>query len=72
VAEEWDDPDNAILILQTAIKSFPDSWEAYDAMGETYISKGDTALAIQCYRESLEMNPNGEEAKKMIKQFVGK
>jgi len=71
VAEEWDDADNAILVLQMAIKSFPDCWEAHDAMGETYIEKGDTARAIQCYRESLKLNPNNEAAQKMITQLGG-
>jgi len=76
VAGELGDPDNAILLaillFQAAITSFPDSWQAYDAMGETYIAKGDTALAIQCYRESLDLNSENEAAKKIIMQLGGR
>jgi D-alanyl-D-alanine carboxypeptidase len=69
VAEEMGDPDNAILLLQTAITSFPDSWEAYDAMGEFYIVKGDTAEAIQAYEKSLELNPENTNARQMLKKL---
>jgi tetratricopeptide (TPR) repeat protein len=72
VAEELGDPDNAILVFQAAITSFPDSWQAYDGMAETYIAKGDTALAIQYYRKSLDLNPDNEAAKKMIAQLGGR
>ncbi len=69
VAEELGDLDNAILIFQTVITSFPDSWEAHDAMGEIYIAKGDTAAAIQCYRRSLELNPQNDATRKTMKQI---
>lgn len=71
VAEELGDLENAILLFQTTIASFPDSWEAYEAMGETYIAKGDTALAIQCYRESLNLNPENDITTEMIKRLTG-
>jgi tetratricopeptide (TPR) repeat protein len=67
VAEEWDDPDNAILLFQTTITSFPDSWEAYDAMGEAYIMKGDTIKAIQNLKKSLGLNPENTNATEMLK-----
>jgi tetratricopeptide (TPR) repeat protein len=67
VAEEMSDPDNAILLFQAAITSFPDSWKAYDAMGETYIMKGDTIHAIQNLEKSLELNPENTNTAEMLK-----
>ena len=69
VAEEMDDLDNAILLLQTASTSFPDSWEIYDAMGETYIEKGDNAHAIQSFKKSVELNPQDAKAIEMLKKL---
>ena len=64
-----DDLDNAILLLQTASTSFPDSWEIYDAMGETYIEKGDNAHAIQSFKKSVELNPQDAKAIEMLKKL---
>ncbi|HUU44221.1 MAG TPA: serine hydrolase [Acidobacteriota bacterium] len=72
VAEEMGDLDNAILLLQTAVSEFPESWEGYDALAETHLLRGDTAAAIQCCRNSLAVNPANETAKKMITQLGGK
>jgi len=72
VAEELDDLDNAILVFEAAITSFPDSWKVYNAMGETYIAKGDTVQAVQSYRKSLDLNPENEAAKEMITRLGGK
>jgi len=72
VSEEWKDPDNAILLFQTTIKSFPDSWKAYDALGETYIKKGDKQEAIQSFKKSVELNPQNTNAIEMLKKLEKK
>jgi CubicO group peptidase (beta-lactamase class C family) len=72
VAEDMGDLDNAILIFQTAITSFPVSWEAYDALGETYIKKGEKALAVQSFKTSLELNPQNKHALEMLKKLEDK
>jgi CubicO group peptidase (beta-lactamase class C family) len=69
VAEEMGDLDNASLLLQTAITSFPDSWQAYNAMGEVYVSKGDTPEAIRCFKKSLELNPQNTHAGEMLSKL---
>ncbi len=66
---ELGDLDNAFLILQATLSVFPDSWEAYDALGETYIAKGDTALAVQSFKKSLQLNPQNTRAKEMLKKL---
>jgi CubicO group peptidase (beta-lactamase class C family) len=60
-------PEDAILILKTVTSEFPESWQAYDALGETYLMKADTILAIQSYRKSLELNPQNKNAAETLK-----
>lgn len=69
VAEEMGDLDNAVLVLKTGITSFPDSWQILDALGETYLKKGDTEEAIQCFQKSLDRNPGNENAKKKLAEL---
>ena len=69
---EGGDYDNAILVLQTTVSQFPEFWEAYDALAETHLLRADTALAIQYYRKSLDLNPENEAAKRIITQLGGK
>ena len=72
VAEEMGDLDNAILLLQAAIASFPDSWETYNALGETYLEKSDKEQAIQSFKKSVELNPQNTNAIEMLKKLKGK
>ncbi|MDH4156769.1 MAG: serine hydrolase [candidate division Zixibacteria bacterium] len=62
-------PDDAILILQTTVSEFPDTWEVYDALAEIHLLRGDTAAAIQHYRRSLDINAQNDKAATMIKQL---
>jgi tetratricopeptide (TPR) repeat protein len=69
---ERGDLDNAILIFRAALSEFPDSWEAHDALGETYIVKGDTTLAVQSLRKSLQLNPQNTRAMEVLKKLEKK
>jgi CubicO group peptidase (beta-lactamase class C family) len=66
---DWDD---AIAIFQTVIPEFPGFWEAYDALGDIYIMKGDKELAIQSFKKSLELNPQNPYAMEMLKTLGNK
>jgi CubicO group peptidase (beta-lactamase class C family) len=59
---ERGDLDNAILIIQVILREYPQSWQAYDALGDIYIMKEDTASAIQSFKKSLELNPQNTHA----------
>jgi CubicO group peptidase (beta-lactamase class C family) len=69
---ERGDWDNAILIFQTILSEFPQSWQAYDALGDIYIMKEDTASAIQSFKKSLELNPQNTHAIEMLKKMEKK
>lgn len=57
----------AFFILNT--ENFPNSFNAFDSLGETYESLGDNKKAIENYKKSLELNPNNEHAKMKIQSL---
>jgi tetratricopeptide (TPR) repeat protein len=64
--------DWAIAILQGAITEFPGYWEAYDALGDTYILNEENGPAIQSFKKSLELNPQNDHALEMLKKLESK
>jgi len=57
----------AIEIFKLNVEMFPNSANVYDSLGEAYMKNGDTDLAIKNYKKVLEMNPESENAKAMLK-----
>jgi hypothetical protein len=51
---------------------YPDSWEVYHGLGETYRMMGQKQLALTNYRKSLKLNPNNEESQRAIARLTGK
>ncbi|MBN2089856.1 MBL fold metallo-hydrolase [candidate division KSB1 bacterium] len=63
---------DAIAIFKLNVEAFPDAWNVYDSLGEAYALNGDTELAIQNYRKSLEINPQNTNAVQALKKLEGK
>jgi predicted alpha/beta superfamily hydrolase len=61
--------DTAIEIFKKNIENYPDSFNAYDSMGEAYMVKGDKELAIKNYEKSISLNPNNEDGKEILKKL---
>ncbi len=61
--------DGAIRIFRLNVEAYPESWEVYDSLGEAYMKEGQNDQAIINYNKSLELNPNNENAKNMIKRI---
>ena len=57
---------DAITIFSLNVKEFPDYANGYDSLGEAYMKTGQTELAIKNYEKSLELNPDNENAQKML------
>ncbi len=55
------------FILNT--KNYPDSFNAFDSLGEAYKALGDKEKATSSYRKSLELNPENTHAFERIKQL---
>jgi pimeloyl-ACP methyl ester carboxylesterase len=60
----------AIEIFKLNITLYPNSWNAYDSLGEAYQKAGHKNLAIKNYKKSLELNPENDNAVKMLKQIL--
>lgn len=57
----------AIIVFKLNVESYPQSWNAYDSLGEAYLKSGNKALAIVNYKKSLELNPLNSGAKAVLR-----
>lgn len=55
------------FILNT--ENYPNSFNAFDSLAETYEYLGDYKKAIKNYKKSLQLNPNNQQANKKIKSL---
>jgi tetratricopeptide (TPR) repeat protein len=62
----------AIEVFNMNTEDFPNSWNAYDSLGEAYMENGDKELAVKYYKKSLELNPNNANAVETIKRLQNK
>lgn len=56
----------AIDVFLLTVKHNPNSWNAYDSLGEAYALAGETKLAIANYEKSLALNPKNDTAKTVL------
>ncbi len=47
----------AIFVFKLNTELYPDSWNVWDSLGESYIYADNKELAVQSYQKSLELNP---------------
>jgi len=63
---------DAIEVFKLNVEAFPESWNVYDSLGEAYMVNGDKELAIKNYKKSIELNPNNDNGKRIVKRLEGK
>ena len=61
--------DKALEVFKLNITLFPNSANVYDSYGEALMISNKTTEALEMYEKSIELNPNNEHAKEMIKQL---
>ncbi|SDL31133.1 CubicO group peptidase, beta-lactamase class C family [Salinimicrobium catena] len=59
----------AIEVFKINVAEFPDSWNTYDSLGEAYMEDRQKEKAIANYEKSIQMNPENENGKKMLKKM---
>ncbi|UNY97410.1 serine hydrolase [Zhouia spongiae] len=64
--------EKAIGLFQLEVLAFPESYDAYDSLGEAYMMNGDTEKAIKNYEKSLALNPENDNAKEKLEMLEGK
>jgi tetratricopeptide (TPR) repeat protein len=62
----------AVEIFKLNVEAFPQGFNTYDSLGEAYMTSGNTELAIQNYKKSLELNPQNTGAVAMLKRLENK
>jgi cyclase len=63
---------DAIEAFKITVGLYPDSWNAYDSLGEAYALAGNKELAIENYERSLKLNPNSPSGTNALKQLKAK
>jgi len=66
---ELDRVDDAIEIFKFNVSLFPDSPNTYDSLGEAYFVKGDLEEASHNYKRSLQVDPQNNNARLMLRQI---
>ncbi len=59
----------AITVFKLNVEAYPNSFNVYDSLGEAYMRNGDKEPAIANYQKSLELNPDNQNGKDMLKRL---
>jgi len=62
-------PGPAVILFRLVVELYPDSWNAYDSLGEALAAKGDIADAIINYKKSVGLNPKNEAGAKKLEKL---
>jgi len=60
----------ALYVFEKNTRLYPDSWNAWDSLGETAAKAGRKEQAIANYRKSLELNPNNKNGQAMLDKLL--
>ena len=61
--------EEAVEVFEYNTALYPESANVYDSLGEAYLLKGNTGLAIENYEKALELNPDSENARVMLEHL---
>jgi predicted alpha/beta superfamily hydrolase len=61
--------DKAIGLFKLNVSLYPKSFNAYNSLAESYLVKGDRALAVTNYETSLQLNPDNQKAKDQLQKL---
>lgn len=61
--------ETAVYVFEKGAQLFPDSWNAFDSLGEALLQAGQKERAIASYRKSLELNPRNTDGQETLKRL---
>jgi iron(II)-dependent oxidoreductase len=64
--------DAAVTVFEVATTEFPQSYNAFDSLGEAYLAKGEREKAIENYRRSVELNPRNGGGWRQLEELGAK
>lgn len=62
-------PQQALALFKLNVSLYPQAWNTYDSLAETYETLGDRPLAVTNYRQSLTLNPKNTNAVAHLKKL---
>jgi tetratricopeptide (TPR) repeat protein len=62
-------PERAVEVFELNTRVFPDAFNTWDSLGEAYMELGRDEEAIASYERSLALNPENENAARMIERI---
>ena len=57
----------AVEIFKLNVEQYPQDWNVYDSLGEAYLKLGNKAEAIKNYQKSLDLNPQNDNGRTVLK-----
>jgi hypothetical protein len=64
--------DDAIKVFLKNVQEYPDSFFTNDALGETYLKKGENKLAVKYFKTAVKLNSDYDYGRKMIEELKHK
>ncbi len=61
----------ALIYFNFAVQADPNSWQAYQQLGNTYYQLGDASDAMIAYQQSLKLNPNNPTLTNFVNNLRG-
>jgi len=61
----------AIRVFRAYVELYPDSWNAYDSLGEALLKSGDTAGAQKMYEKSVSLKPDSKSGLEALQKIRG-
>ncbi|HEX8492970.1 MAG TPA: FKBP-type peptidyl-prolyl cis-trans isomerase [Pyrinomonadaceae bacterium] len=62
----------AIEVFKLDVEAYPKSANVYDSLAEAYLASGNNQAAIENYNKALEIDPQLESARKVLRLLTGK
>lgn len=62
--------EDAIAVLNLNTEFFPHSAATFYVLGETYLKKGNKALALENFKKTLEIEPNNQAAQRQLDELT--
>jgi iron(II)-dependent oxidoreductase len=59
----------AVEVFKLNVEAFPDSPNAYDSLGEAYMTQGNREQAILNYKKSIELNPGNQGGRDALEKL---
>lgn len=66
---QMEKPVQAAAMFRINVELYPESWNAYDSLGEALFMNGENEKAVAMYEKSLELNPENTNGKTMLERI---